>query len=216
MSKTDFSNQAVAEPSIPSASGLDYEGLAPTYARTMITEWVASFILLALVPVVLYFFRPELREVLVKWWIWTPYSVLLLSVFVWAPMVAKSRGFSLREHDIHYKSGLIWRKAVSLPFNRIQHVELESGPLERLFKLSTLKFFTAGGGSADMRIPALTFASASKLRAFVLEKAGRPDEPPAHNSDVPPSDAPSAMTGDAPNDTPSDAADTPSVTHDNG
>jgi len=87
-------------------------------------------------------------------------------------MMAKSRGFSLREHDIHYKSGIIWRKTVSLPFNRIQHVELESGPVERIFKLTTLKFFTAGGGKADMKIPALGFERASKLRSFVMEQAG--------------------------------------------
>lgn len=84
----------------------------------------------------------------------------------------RAQGYQLREQDLHYKHGVIWRNVVSLPYIRIQHVELESGPMERIFKLATLKFFTAGGGTADMKIPGLPFATASSIRSFVMEKAG--------------------------------------------
>ena len=172
MSKPVFTNETVDEPSLPQASSLAYESLAPTYARTMIIEWLAVWVIIAVVNIGLNIFTPidTLRSEL--WWVLVIVGLLAASVFLWAPMVANARGFALRERDIHYKSGIIWRKAVSLPFNRIQHVELESGPLERIFKLTTLKFFTAGGGSADMKIPALSFSRASTLRAFVMEKAG--------------------------------------------
>lgn len=83
----------------------------------------------------------------------------------------RSMGFFLRDHDLHFRHGLIWKHTVSLPYKRIQHVELESNPLERIFKLGTLKFFTAGGGSADMTIPGLRFPEASKLRTYVLARA---------------------------------------------
>ena len=172
MSDTVFSNDSISETSLPQATGVDYEGLAPTYARTMIIEWLGVWGLIVAVNVGINLFSPidTLRDEL--WWAYALVGLLIVSVFIWAPAVARSRGFAMREHDIHYKSGIIWRKTVSLPFNRIQHVELESGPLERLFKLTTLKFFTAGGGNADMKIPALGFERASKLRAFVMEKAG--------------------------------------------
>jgi len=172
MNEAIFTNAAVETQALPTANHLTYEGLAPTYARTMIIEWLVSWILIAASNlIIIYFVRNEILFLL-KWWTITPYFAVLLSVLVWAPAVAKSRGYALREQDIHYMSGLIWRKVVSLPFNRIQHVEMESGPLERIFKLTTLKFFTAGGGSADMKIPALTFGVATKVKAYVLEKAG--------------------------------------------
>jgi len=172
LSNTSFTNDAVEEMSLPAAAKLTYEGLAPTYARTIIIEWTASWALTAAVIVGINIFTPVDTWRSELWWAYALAGLLFISGFVWAPMVARSRGFALRARDIHYKSGIIWRKTVSLPYNRIQHVELESGLLERLFKLSTLKFFTAGGGSADMKVPALTFTAASKIRDFVMEKAG--------------------------------------------
>lgn len=167
-----FTNEPVEASLLPDASTLQYEALAPSYARTMVIEWIAAWILMGIVAAVINFFIGVDVWFMRHWWITVPYAIIALSAFAWAPMIAKSRGYSARDKDIHYKSGIVWHKTVSLPFNRIQHVELESGPLERLFKLTTLKFFTAGGGSADMKIPALTFGKASKLRAFVMEKAG--------------------------------------------
>jgi len=172
VSEAVFENSQVTDDALPTASDLEFSPLAPTYARTMIIEWIASWVLLAAVHLIIAFFVSKVPIGFKYWFVTIPFALISLSVFIWAPMVAKSRGYAAREHDIHYKSGIIWQKTVSLPFNRIQHVELESGPLERIFKLTTLKFFTAGGGSADMKIPALTFGTASKLRAFVVEKAG--------------------------------------------
>jgi len=172
VSEGAFTNDVADVMALPKASNLAYEGLAPTYARTIIIEWCAAWLLVAAVNSGIYFFSPVELLIYKHGWIFAPYFIILVSVFLWAPLVARSRGFAIRERDIHYKSGVAWRKTVSLPFNRIQHVELESGPLERFFKLTTLKFFTAGGGSTDMKIPALTFAQASKLRTYVIEKAG--------------------------------------------
>jgi membrane protein YdbS with pleckstrin-like domain len=98
----------------------------------------------------------------------------------------RTQGFLLRDHDLHYRYGIVWKHIVSLPYNRIQHIELESNPLERMFKLGTLKFFTAGGGSADMTIHGLSFSEASKLRAFVLSRAAEKEniaEPQGANND---------------------------------
>ncbi len=95
---------------------------------------------------------------------------LILPKFMW-----RSKGYQLREHDVHFRRGMIWRHVTSLPYVRVQHVELESGPVERYFKLATLKFYTAGGGSADMSIPGLPYGVASKIRTFVIARAGVAD-----------------------------------------
>jgi membrane protein YdbS with pleckstrin-like domain len=81
------------------------------------------------------------------------------------------KGYALREHDIAYRSGLFWRKVVVLPFNRVQHVEVASGPLQRRFGLATLKFYTAGGSSVDLKIEGLLAPDAEKLRAHILARS---------------------------------------------
>lgn len=106
-----------------------------------------------------------------------PLLVLLVGSTVSLLILKKIRykGYALREHDIAYRSGLFWRKAVILPFNRIQHVEVASGPLQRYFGLATLKFFTAGGSSVDLKIEGLLSTDAERLRAHILAR-GAPGE----------------------------------------
>jgi len=60
----------------------------------------------------------------------------------------------------------------AIPFNRIQHVETSSDPLDRKFDLATLQLFTAGGSSGDLKIDGLGKDVAEQLRAFILKKVG--------------------------------------------
>ena len=70
--------------------------------------------------------------------------------------------------------GRRWRKTVLLPFNRVQHAEVSSGPLQRKFGLASLKFFTAGGSSVDLKIDGLMKERAEEIRSFIMEKCGNP------------------------------------------
>lgn len=170
MSADTFSNPEVLEETLPEVEALNYELLAPTYVKTIIIEWFFYWLIAATIALIANLISGNNLAEFISGYIAAPYGVIILSVLMWGPKVARSRRFALRDKDLHYKSGIIWQKTISLPFNRIQHIEIESSPLDRLFKLATLKFFTAGGGSADMKIPGLEFDRASKLKAFVLEK----------------------------------------------
>ncbi len=90
-----------------------------------------------------------------------------------SPFIAIPRmGFVVRDKDIVYRSGVFWRKVTAIPFNRVQHVETSSSPLDRRFNLASLKVFTAGGAGGDLKIDGLGKERAEQLRALVLEKAG--------------------------------------------
>ena len=78
----------------------------------------------------------------------------------------------MRDKDILYKSGVFWHTVTAIPFNRIQHVEKSSTPLERHFEIATLQLFTAGGTGGDLKIHGLSSVSAEKLRVFILDKVG--------------------------------------------
>lgn len=77
--------------------------------------------------------------------------------------------YALREHDLNFQSGLIFRRLVSQPLLRIQHIELKRGPIERKADLATLQVFSAGGVSHTFYIPGLEYDRAVELRQFILD-----------------------------------------------
>lgn len=97
-------------------------------------------------------------------------AVLILFTVVISVMGFPKKGYLLRERDISYKTGLIYYKQISVTFNRIQHVEVSQGILGKLFGLSSVKIFTAGGSASDLSIPGLLTADAQKLKAFISDK----------------------------------------------
>ncbi len=77
--------------------------------------------------------------------------------------------FALRSHDMIFADGLFWRSQTIQPLCRVQHVEIERGPIEKRFNLATLKLFSAGSSMATFAIPGLVSEDAERLRAFVLD-----------------------------------------------
>lgn len=67
----------------------------------------------------------------------------------------KRNGYALRERDIIFQRGFIYKKTTVVPFNRVQHVSIGRDLLDKLFGISTLQVFTAGGSGSDIRIPGL-------------------------------------------------------------
>jgi hypothetical protein len=81
----------------------------------------------------------------------------------------KHKLYALRELDLHFSSGLIFKKLVSQPISRIQHVELKRGPLERYNNLATLQVFSAGGAQHTFEIRGLDLETAQQIHQFVLQ-----------------------------------------------
>ncbi len=77
--------------------------------------------------------------------------------------------YAVREHDLNFQSGLIFRSLVSQPILRVQHIEIKRGPLERKCNLATLQVFSAGGASYTFNIPGLEYENAIYLRQFILD-----------------------------------------------
>lgn len=84
--------------------------------------------------------------------------------------------YALRSHDMIFAAGLFWRSQTIQPLCRVQHVEIERGPIEKRFNLATLKLFSAGSSMATFAIPGLAGDDAERLRAFVLDYTTPSDE----------------------------------------
>ncbi|HHU43889.1 MAG: PH domain-containing protein [Bacillota bacterium] len=73
------------------------------------------------------------------------------------------RGFmySLTKDRITIHRGVITRKKDTLNINKIQHIELSAYPFERIFKLATLKIYTAG---SEHILPSIELKDAKKIQ----------------------------------------------------
>jgi membrane protein YdbS with pleckstrin-like domain len=89
--------------------------------------------------------------------VWLYLGILLIFIFTLTIKIKgfKKRKYAVREKDVSYKKGLFFRSLTTVPFNRIQHVEIDEAPVSRFFNLVSLSVFTAGDSSDDLKISGL-------------------------------------------------------------
>ena len=75
--------------------------------------------------------------------------------------------YGLGESEFVIESGLVSRTRRSIPFDRVQDVGIERGPLQRLFGLAKVRIETGGGGKDEGLLDSLSMAEADRLRAAV-------------------------------------------------
>ena len=105
---------------------------------------------------------------------------LLLAGAVWLSFWRPSRlyrawGWRLDDRLLETQSGLLFQRRRLLPLNRLQHVDLRRGPIERIYGLASLILHTAGTHSANLTIPGLEVTEAMRLRDHLVEKGGGDD-----------------------------------------
>jgi membrane protein YdbS with pleckstrin-like domain len=164
-----FVNLQISMNDLPIAAELDMEPMADAYEREVKVQQMIIWLPLLVLSFIPYLLLQFAFLLLI------PAFVLLLAAIISRLVIRKSqvKGIALREHDIAYRSGLYWRKTVMLAYNRVQHVEVSSGPLQRKFGLASVKFFTAGGSSVDLKVDGLTRERAEQMRAYII--AGKDD-----------------------------------------
>jgi membrane protein YdbS with pleckstrin-like domain len=68
-----------------------------------------------------------------------------------------------RDEDLLVSRGVLIRRLSVVPYGRMQFVDVTAGPVERVYRLATLKLHTAAAAS-DARIPGLERDEAARLR----------------------------------------------------
>src|SRR5690606_1297755 len=71
----------------------------------------------------------------------------ILLMALWALLIVlefRIRGYAIRNHDVAYRSGYLFRQRQYLPFRRVQHCKITEGLIERLFNFSTVVVSAAG------------------------------------------------------------------------
>lgn len=159
-----FSNQSVVITELPDFEKVDYTPLHPDYLKVMfIIRSIYLLIVLGLWVTAFFMFDENRTEVLYSLTVF----LLFIPIFGVTQLAFARKRYAFREHDAIYKSGLFVHKTVLIPFNRIQHVSIEQGPIMRIFGLAKLSIFTAGGMTSDLDISGIKLDVAEKLKAFL-------------------------------------------------
>ena len=80
-------------------------------------------------------------------------------------------GFDVEDDGLYLERGVITRVVTSVPFVRVQHVDTQRGPVERMVGLASVVVYTAGSRGADVTIPGLRPERAEQLREQLRELA---------------------------------------------
>jgi len=101
--------------------------------------------------------------------------------------------FRVGEAEIRIDSGLLSRTHRSIPFDRIQDVDITQGPLARLLGLARVKFETGGatqGGKDEGVLQAIPLERAEEIRRLIRTRrapdAGPTTAPESHEAEQPP------------------------------
>lgn len=103
--------------------------------------------------------------------------VVIVASWFWAKLSYNNYKYQLTPNGFRKEQGVIWKKYVTIPYSKIQNVDIYRGVLARILGLSDLNIQTAGasavmnqrsifssGMGAEGRLLGLSFDDAEKLR----------------------------------------------------
>ncbi|MDG5767614.1 PH domain-containing protein [Balneolales bacterium ANBcel1] len=121
-----------------------------------------------IIPIILVFFAGQGgNSPLFTWWS----ILLLLTVLLIVGFVGWLRfTWRVEENELRVEQGLFVRKKRYVPRDRIQAIDISSGPVQRLFGLVRLNVLTAGGAAPEAEISAISRSEARAIeRALEVE-----------------------------------------------
>lgn len=88
--------------------------------------------------------------------------VIFIIIIIWAIMFYNRYMFRIGEDAVYINRGILWKRNVVIPYERIQHTSVTRGPVDMLLGLHILNLFTAGTGSVGARFGGVASAFAAE------------------------------------------------------
>ncbi|MDE7408695.1 MAG: PH domain-containing protein [Muribaculaceae bacterium] len=86
------------------------------------------------------------------------------------------KGYALREHDITYRSGIVFPKTTTIPYSRLQQVSVKQNPVSKIFGLYAVEIVNGAQGMASLTIPGLSEEKANQIKNISIEWLKNDDE----------------------------------------
>ena len=165
-----FENPEIPLAELPAVESLEWQPLDSSFVRRMLAERLIVAVVIGIALHVPGFVFSEAFNPPVPPWV--PFILFAVPFLAWPFIAVPRRGYVVRDRDVVFRRGVFFRSVTAIPFNRVQHVETSSTPLDRKFDLAALQIYTAGGSGGDLKIEGIGAAVAERLRGYILEKTG--------------------------------------------
>lgn len=104
-----------------------------------------------------------------------PTGLLILPALVvaaWIVLIGPARryrrmGYAFSADRLRVVTGYIFQTDTMVPLSRIQHIDVEQGPILRRFGLADLQVHTAAAGDETVTVPGLARADAEAMREAI-------------------------------------------------
>ena len=189
-----FSNPEVPIESLPGTDDLDWHPLHPRFVRRLQLGAAVRVLVIGAVGFLAHLLATGgdstalglLADRIL------PVAIAGLGLFAaltigWPVIAVPRRSYVVRERDILYRTGVLWRSEIAVPFNRVQHTKIDSGLLDRRFGLANLSVFPAGADGHKIR--GLGADTAERLRVYISERIETEAVEPGNAPDSPPDTA---------------------------
>lgn len=163
-----FKNEVIQE--LPDINQVDFTKIDKDYFKVILINFFIYFIplLITLIILDLYVFSDDIKAYQII--IFTSFFIFFGAILLYVILMFPLRMYAVRYKDISYKSGLFFRTLTTVPFSRIQHVEIDEGPISRVFKLASISVYTAGDSSDDLIIKGIKREKALQIKEFISTK----------------------------------------------
>lgn len=141
--------------------------LHPNYKLMMRVGAIISGLVLMVIAIVV--------EGILRSEIGLPYGVimgpvLLLALFfiIRVPSARfNARGYQISHDRLRVVRGIMWHSDTIVPFGRVQHIDVDQGPIERALGIATITLHTAGSHNASVHLPGLGHELAIEMREAI-------------------------------------------------
>ncbi|MEX0668258.1 MAG: PH domain-containing protein [Candidatus Saccharimonadales bacterium] len=118
------------------------------------------------------------------WWLWLILVAWLAANYLFALITYKNYKFEITPSSFHKEYGIVFKQSASIPFDRIQNVNIKRSLLDRMLGISHLEIETAGTGGTKKRnllggttsasegyVPGVAVAEAEDLKELLLARS---------------------------------------------
>lgn len=165
-----FENQVLEDFTVPNIENVPFKSIEKKYLRVVVVNYIFLLLLLfSSVGLAVFLFHVPLSEVLFGGIVLLLF-LLLTASFIVSVLSFSKRKYALRTRDISYKKGLFTTTLTTVPFVRVQHIDVKQGFFSRKLNLANLEVYTAGESGGDLTIKGLKYQDANSIREYIMSK----------------------------------------------
>jgi uncharacterized protein len=165
-----FQNLQVHWEALPKAADVHLKPIDKNYLKVLYITWSIMYVIILAVVITIILLIEDIDH-----YLWLPAGIAAILLLAAATFIIgtgsfKRKAYAVREKDILFRTGWIIQKLHIVPFNRVQHCVVQSGPIGRRYGLATVIIYTAASNEQDISINGLKSEDAEVLKTFILEQ----------------------------------------------